>query len=287
MPVKKSAAKKRKTSKTVSKVKKSVVQASTVATVSTAASKSNLLILLLVIVSFFAGYLFFKVQTLEQQGRTGAQQNANQQAAASPLSVDNLKKYAKELKLNTNKFNTCLDKDQKKSTVENDIKLGTGLGVQGTPGFFINGRFLGGAFPFEFFKEVIDKEISGQGSSSCSDYSQDLQKYCDEAGKNSFNPVPKTIELSKFQARGAANGKVTVIEFSDFECPFCARAVPTIQQVLKTYPNDVAFYYKQFPLTSIHPNSQKAAEASLCAQEQGKFWEYHDKLFQVQGTTTQ
>src|SRR3989344_4727057 len=82
--------------------------------------------------------------------------------------------------------------------------------------------------------------------------------------------------------RGNPNAKVTLIEYSDFECPFCGRHVPTITQILDTYPNDVRFIYRHFPLTSIHPNAQKAAEASECASEQGKFWQYHDLLFQNQ-----
>ena len=180
-----------------------------------------------------------------------------------------------------------LDKGEKKTAINESIQQGTGLGVQGTPGFFINGKFLGGAFPFEYFKEIIDKEIAGQGSSSCADYSENLQSYCDENGKKSFNPVSKNIDPDKAPSIGIANGKVTVVEFSDFECPYCARAFSTVKQILKTYPNDVKFYYEQFPLTNIHPNSEKAAEASLCAQEQGKFWEYHDKLFTSQGATNQ
>ena len=71
------------------------------------------------------------------------------------------------------------------------------------------------------------------------------------------------------------------MEFSDFECPFCQRHLPTLQKILTDYPQKVRLVYKQFPL-SLHPNSQKAAEASECAAEQGKFWEYHDQLFQNQ-----
>lgn len=248
---------------------------------------SNILILFLVVVSFFAGYLFFKVKNLEQQASTTTAVQQNTDQTASPLSINNLKKYAKDIKLDTNKFNKCLDQSQKKTIVDNDIKLGTSVGVQGTPGFFINGRFLGGAFPFEFFKEIVDKEIAGQGSAKCADYSQDLQKYCDETGNKSFNPIPKTIDIGQSPSTGAANGKVVIIEFSDFQCPYCIRAYPTVRKVLQTYSNDVKFYYIQLPLVSIHPFAEKAAEASLCAQDQGKFWQYHDLLFTSQGATTQ
>ncbi len=80
---------------------------------------------------------------------------------------------------------------------------------------------------------------------------------------------------------GAENATVKIIEFSDFQCPFCGRVEPTIKQVLSNYQGKVSIQYKHFPL-SIHPFAQKAAEASECAADQGKFWEYHDMLFQNQ-----
>ena len=79
--------------------------------------------------------------------------------------------------------------------------------------------------------------------------------------------------------KGGADAKVTIVEYSDFECPFCNRALPTIQQVLDTYGDDVRIVYRHFPLSSIHPYAQKAAEASECAADQDKFWEYHDAIF--------
>ena len=82
-------------------------------------------------------------------------------------------------------------------------------------------------------------------------------------------------------SRGAAAAPVTIIEFSDFECPFCSRIVPTLKQVESTYGEQVRIVFRQFPL-NIHPHAQKAAEASLCANDQGKFWEMHDALFAKQ-----
>ena len=81
--------------------------------------------------------------------------------------------------------------------------------------------------------------------------------------------------------KGAKNAKVTLIEYSDFECPFCKRFSPTLEQALKDFPNDVRLVYRHFPLRSIHPMAQKAAEASECAAKLGgndKFWAMHDKL---------
>lgn len=86
--------------------------------------------------------------------------------------------------------------------------------------------------------------------------------------------------------RGDEDAKITMIEFSDFECPFCARFHPTVKQILDEYEGDVRVVYRHFPLRSIHPMAQKAAEASECAADQGKFWEMHDKLFDLNSAGT-
>ena len=243
---------------------------------------NNILYVMMGVITLFLVFLTIKVFTLEKKvvsGGTGGTAAVQQE---SPLSVPNLKKYAKELDLNTGKFNKCLDSGEKKTLVDKDTAYGSSLGVQGTPGFFINGQFLAGAFPFQFFKEIIDKQIAGTSSSDCTAYSTDLQKYCSDPQNKVFDPASKEVNITNTPSTGAKNGKVTIVEFSDFECPFCVRAYPTVKQILSEYKNDVKLYYKQFPLNNIHPNAQKAAEASLCAADQGKFWEFHDKVFETE-----
>lgn len=80
-------------------------------------------------------------------------------------------------------------------------------------------------------------------------------------------------------ARGAADAPVTLVEFSDFHCPFCKQSQATLKQVLERYPGKVKLVYLDFPLDQLHPQARGAAEAARCARDQGKFWEYHDLLF--------
>jgi len=79
--------------------------------------------------------------------------------------------------------------------------------------------------------------------------------------------------------RGDVNAPVTIVEFSDFHCPFCKRVQPTLLELLAKYPGKVRIAYKDLPLDSLHPQAKRASEAARCARDQGKFWEYHDKIY--------
>ncbi len=85
--------------------------------------------------------------------------------------------------------------------------------------------------------------------------------------------------IGQSPTKGAKQGKVVLIEFSDFQCPFCAKADETIQQFMAKHGDSVTFVYKHLPLTSIHPEALPAAKASWAAGQQGKFWQFHDALF--------
>ena len=101
-----------------------------------------------------------------------------------------------------------------------------------------------------------------------------------------YGPV-KELDAKVDHVLGKAGAKVTMIEYSDFQCPFCSRHLPTLKQIMAQYPNDLKLVYRHYPLTQIHPNAQKAAEASECVAKIGgndKFWQMHDKLFENQTT---
>lgn len=93
-----------------------------------------------------------------------------------------------------------------------------------------------------------------------------------------LDPPRQVIAKADRPTRGPANAPVEIIEFSDFQCPFCLNAFPTVNQVLSTYGDRIRFVYRHYPLAN-HPRARPAAEAAQCAHEQGKFWEYHDRLF--------
>ncbi len=93
---------------------------------------------------------------------------------------------------------------------------------------------------------------------------------------------PRVAVKAEGPSRGSAAAKVTIVEFSDFECPYCSRASDTLRQIEKTYGDKVRLVFRDYPLFS-HRTAKRAAEAARCADDQGKFWEMHDRLFSKGG----
>ena len=100
-------------------------------------------------------------------------------------------------------------------------------------------------------------------------------------------PEPPILSVSADDdpSVGPANAPVTIVEFSDFQCPYCRLSVPMIKEILAKYPGKVKVVYRDYPGPN-HPHAQQAAEAAQCAGDQGKFWEYHDSLFDRQAPGT-
>jgi protein-disulfide isomerase len=93
-------------------------------------------------------------------------------------------------------------------------------------------------------------------------------------------PIRVKVDPGVGFARGAREAPVTIVEFSDFQCPYCRSVVPTLKQVAARYPDRVRWVFRDFPLESIHPEAPLAHEAARCAGDQDKFWPYHDLLFE-------
>jgi len=241
-----------------------------------------ILVVALIVAAYFIGNLTAKVQYL-QKGAAPAAAGTAQAPSGVPSKYKSFEEamgaMAKLAKLDDKKLVACMTSGEKASVVNADASEGNSVGVNGTPAFFINGKFIGGAFPYAAFKEVIDKEIAGTGSTNYKDYSDTLQK---AYAQGAFNPEPKQISLGNAPTRGTKGAPVTIVEYSDFQCPYCEVVFPTVQQILKEYNGKVLFAYKYLPLISIHPRAQKSAEAAACAKDMGKFWEFHDALFQNQ-----
>jgi protein-disulfide isomerase len=215
---------------------------------------------------------------------------ANQRALDRP----NLEKYAQELGLDMTRFKAALDGQKNKDVIEAQQKEGQTFGVRGTPSSFVNGRFMRGAQPFESFKTIIQEEIKKADEKISSGvprgevYAALIKGGLDKAAAPPPAPsarpgepqagVAYRVELGKSFIKGAKDALVTIVQFSDFQCPFCSRVEPTIGQVMKEYDGKVRVVWKDNPL-SFHPNALPAAIAARAAGEQGRFWDMHDKLF--------
>ncbi len=133
--------------------------------------------------------------------------------------------------------------------------------------------------PFEQVKPDIARFIKNQkGQGALAEYYEGLKK---EMGVEILLPPyepPKVAVDATGPSKGPADAPITIVEFSDYECPFCVRAEPTVRDVLAAYPGKIRIVYRDYPLP-MHPKAPKAAEAAHCAGDQGKYWEMHDKLF--------
>ncbi len=220
----------------------------------------------------------------------------NQQA----LGPEDLQKYAQEIGLNMAKFKAALEDKKIVAAIEADSAMGGKIGARGTPAFFINGTFLSGARPFDQFKARIDEELKkaedlvkkGTPKSKVYDTLMKTAKaevggggapaaHAAAAGGDAPTGPAKKVDVGNAPIRGPKNAPITVVLFSDFQCPFCSRVEPAITELEKAYPGKVRVAWKNYPLP-FHNNAKPAAEAALAANEQGKFWEMHDILFKNQ-----
>lgn len=168
------------------------------------------------------------------------------------------------LGLDSDAFTACLDDQAHTLAIQENIEEALALGADSTPFFFIDGLPIPGAQPYELF-----------------DYAISLAK--EGALADAF--VPPEPDLENVNAIGDPNAPVTIIEYTDYQCPYCSRYVDqSFAQIKENYIESGQVYYifKDFPLTSIHPQAVQAAEAARCAAEQDAFLPMHDRLFNEQ-----
>jgi protein-disulfide isomerase len=224
------------------------------------------------------------------------------------LSREKLEELAGQVGLNMAQFRAALDNNEHNQTIEAQQAKARSLGASGTPSFFINGRNVRGAQPLEAFKRVIDEELARarqlleRGTPRAQVYAAAIREGHTEpqfiepppgapgAGAAPPRPEPPPDQVYQIAVppdaptHGPASAQVTIQIFSDFECPFCGRVLPTIEQIKEQYGNRVRFVWRNYPLP-FHQNAGPAAQAAVEVHRQGgneAFWRFHDLLFQNQ-----
>jgi protein-disulfide isomerase len=236
--------------------------------------------------------------------------------SAPALDAPTIERLAGEAGLDVAKVRAAMDDQRSKDRIQRDQRLAASLGANGTPAFFINGRKLSGAQQLERFKAVIDEELQKaealvrQGTPADGVYARIMASGATapvllptvpagtgpvraEAPAAAAPPAPtapaapaapppaeyrKVPVRADDPARGPADAKVTVVLFSDFQCPYCSRVEPTLKQLEDAFPGQLRIVWKHQPLP-FHQNAMPAAVAAEAAREQGKFWPMHDRLF--------
>jgi protein-disulfide isomerase len=186
--------------------------------------------------------------------------------------------YAEELGFGGEAFAACLAEDRHAEAVAADQVLGQSRGVSSTPTFFLNGQPVVGAYPLDYFNQAIAAISAGETITA---------PQAEEPQGPTVAPTPAAIlEDDSAVVRGEADAPVTIVEYTDYQCPYCLRhSAETMPRLISEMiaTGRVRYVVKDFPLDSIHPEARSAAMAARCAGEQDAYWEMHDALFAAQG----
>jgi protein-disulfide isomerase len=196
---------------------------------------------------------------------------------------------ATELQLDVEKFNADRKDPALQEMIAGDQKIAMQFGAGGTPAFFVNGRPLSGAQPFEVFDALVTEELA-KAQAFMAANKVEPEKLYEEMSKNweikvEVPPVAdhtrRAIDTSGLAGKGnLKDPKLTLIECSDFDCPYCTRGAELVDQIFAhpKYKDITAFYFANFPLP-MHKNAEGAHRAAIAAGYQNKFFEMHDLLF--------
>jgi protein-disulfide isomerase len=193
------------------------------------------------------------------------------------------------------RFEDALDDAGVAERVDADAAQAQRLGARATPSMFINGRLVTGAQPLADLRTEVQAELeaaqrlldagvprphlyatfmhAAQATAAA------VAPAHPSSGKQVADDVRRDVVTTGLPQKGAKAPKVAIVECSDFDCPFCGRVQPTLDQLLANHPSDVALFYQHLPL-AFHPGAEPAARAAVAAQAQGKFWKLHDLLFE-------
>jgi len=199
------------------------------------------------------------------------------------LSEAKYEEWAGEIGVDVARWKADKDSQAIAEAIQRDNNYGQQVGANGTPSFFINGKLIAGALPFDSFKTVIDEQIAKANELTKKGVRADklYEAIVAENVKTAGSAPEAKVEVGNAPAIGPKNAPVTIVEWSDFQCPYCGKVEPTLQQLREEYNGKIRLAWKNQPL-SFHPNAMPAAEAAMAADEQGKFWEFHDALFKRQ-----
>jgi protein-disulfide isomerase len=210
-------------------------------------------------------------------------------AESKSLNDETYVAIAQQLQLDVDKFNADRKSPALQELIAGDQKIALQFGAGGTPAFFVNGRFVSGAQPFEAFDALVVEELA-KAQKFMAANKLEPEKVYDEMLKTwevkvEVPPVAdhqrRNIPLASLPGKGnLKNPKITLVECSDFDCPYCVRGAELVEQVFAhpKYKDITAFYFANFPLP-MHKNAEGAHRAAIAAGNQGKFFEMHDLLF--------
>ena len=185
---------------------------------------------------------------------------------------------ALDLKINAKAFLEAMNSDDTKKKLEADAVLAKKLGVKAAPAIIVNGKAI--EFKGNVTKDALLQAVSDEVARIDNLPHRNYLISTMIAGNASDAADASTDALGR-PARGAKNAIVTIVEYSDYQCPFCAKVEPTLAEVLKNYPDTVRIVFNHNPL-AMHKDAKLAHQAAYAAGLQGKFWEMHDTLFKNQ-----
>lgn len=211
----------------------------------------------LVELTLYVNYQTQETVCLVKERREAISPPAPPGAPDSSHADETLETQAEETGLDLPAFTACLESGRYKAEVEQDYHAGVAAGVVGVPTLFINGRSVLGAQPYATYAAIILAELE--------------------------DPTTPAVSIDEDPLLGKASAPVTLVMFCDYQSSHCARFFSQVEPLLRHDFVDTGkarFVYRDFPIEEIYPDGPRIAQATECADEQGKFWEFHDHLYQ-------